>query len=210
MTGMSDMTDATGITDAVATRRALLAGALGVGTLGALAPGLAADAAAPIPTTPGDYFLRIDGIPGESLDDRHRDWIELLTFSWGVSSSVNPLTTSPGAPASKSTPVDFTFVAHTSRASPRLFLACARGTRINNVLLEVARAGAERLVFLKVNLQDVRVASFNEAPGDDGLPLDVVRLRYVKITDTYTPQSPTGGPGTPVVAGFDFAANAAL
>jgi type VI secretion system secreted protein Hcp len=204
MTGMTEMTDA------VATRRALLAGALGVGTLGALVPGLAGEAAAPIPTTPGDYFLRVDGILGESLDDRHRDWIDLLTFSWGVSSSVNPLATSPGTPASKSAPVDFTYIARTSRASPRLFLACARGTRINNVLLEVVKPGAVQMVFLKVNLQDVRVASFNEAPGDDGLPLDVVRLRYAKLTDTYTRQRQDGSADTPVVAGFDFAANAAL
>jgi type VI secretion system secreted protein Hcp len=204
------MTDSAGTSDVVATRRALLAGALGAGTLGALAPGLAADAAAPIPTTPGDYFLRIDGIPGESLDDRHRDWIDLLTFSWGVSSSLNPLTTTPGSPASKSAPADFTFITPTSRASPRLFLACARGTKIDNVLLEVVKAGVSPLVFLKVNLQDVRVAGFNEAPGDDGLPLDVVRLRYVRLINTYVPQLSDGRPGTPVVAGFDFAANAVI
>jgi type VI secretion system secreted protein Hcp len=75
----------TDMTDAVATRRALLAGALGAGTLGALAPGLAgAAAAAPVPTNPtSDYFLRIDGIPGNSVDNRHPNWIDLLTFSWG-------------------------------------------------------------------------------------------------------------------------------
>jgi type VI secretion system secreted protein Hcp len=202
----------TDMTDAVATRRALLAGALGVGTLGALAPGFSADAAAPIPTNPSsDYFLRVDGILGESLDDRHRDWIDLLTFSWGVSSSLNPLVTSPGTPASKSKPADFVFVANSSRASPRLFLACARGTKINNVLLEVVKAGADRFTYLKVLLQDVRVASYNQAPSADfGIPLDVVNLRYVKITETFVPQTPTGAPGTPVVAGFDFAADAAL
>jgi type VI secretion system secreted protein Hcp len=204
MTGMSE------VSDAVATRRAVLAGALGVGTLGALLPGFAGEAAGPIPTTPGDYFLRVDGIPGESLDDRHPDWIELLTFSWGVSSSVNPLVPLNGPPASKSIPVDFSFIAFTSRASPKLFLACARGTRINNVLLEVVKAGAERRVYLRVHLQDVRVASFNEAPGDDGLPLDVVRLRYATLTDTYVPQLADGRPGPPVVAGFDFAANAVV
>jgi type VI secretion system secreted protein Hcp len=203
---MGEMSEA-----AVASRRALLAGALGVGTIGALVPGLGADATgAPIPTTPGDYFLRVDGMPGESQDDQHVDWIELLTFSWGVSSSLNPLATTPGTPASKSNPVDFTFVARTSRASPRLFLACARGSRINNVLLEVAKPGVQPFVFLKVLLQDVRVASFNQAPGDDGLPLDVVRLRYVKIRNTYVPQLADGRPGTPVVAGFDYAANTTI
>ncbi len=78
------------------------------------------------------------------------------------------------------------------------------------MLLEVAKPGDARLVFLKVLLQNVRVASLNQAPGDDGLPLDVVRLRYVKVTDTYVPQLPDGRPGTPVVTGFDYAANAAI
>jgi type VI secretion system secreted protein Hcp len=200
----------TEITDAVATRRAVLAGALGVGTLGALGPGFAGEAAAPIPTTPGDYFLRVDGIPGESQVLRHENWIELLTFSWGVSSSVNPLVPLNGPPASKSSPVDFTFVAYTSSASPKLFLACAKGTRINNVLLEVVKSGATSLTFLKVLLQNVRVASFNEAPGDDGRPMDVVRLRYATITDTYVPQGADGRALPAITAGFDFAANAVV
>jgi len=25
-----------------------------------------------------DAFLKIDGIPGESTDDKHKDWIEIL------------------------------------------------------------------------------------------------------------------------------------
>jgi type VI secretion system secreted protein Hcp len=28
-----------------------------------------------------DAFLKIDGIPSESTDDKHRDWIEILSFS---------------------------------------------------------------------------------------------------------------------------------
>ena len=32
-----------------------------------------------------DYFLKIDGIKGESLDDKHKDEIDVLSFSWGVS-----------------------------------------------------------------------------------------------------------------------------
>jgi type VI secretion system secreted protein Hcp len=210
MTGAPNTTDTT---DAVATRRAVLAGALGVGALGtmALGPGLAeAAAAAPIPTNPtSDYFLRVDGIPGSSTDARHVNWIDLLTFSWGASTTVSPLATTSGSPAAQSKPADF--VAQSSVASPRLFLACARGTAINNVALEVVRVGGDRPTYLKVNLQNVRVASYNEAPSaGDGIPLDVVHLRYAKVVHIFVPQRPDGSMGPEVRAGFDFAANVAI
>ena len=32
-----------------------------------------------------DAFLKVDGIPGESTDDKHKDWIEVLSFNHGVS-----------------------------------------------------------------------------------------------------------------------------
>ena len=32
-----------------------------------------------------DYFLKVDGIPGESADAKHKDEIDVLAFSWGVS-----------------------------------------------------------------------------------------------------------------------------
>jgi type VI secretion system secreted protein Hcp len=197
----------TDMTDAVATRRALLAGALGAGALGAFAPGFAGEAAAPIPTNPSSaYFLKVTNIPGSSTDSRHAGWIDLLTFSWGASTSVNPLVSTSGSPASKSKPADFVFVARSSIASPKLFLACAKGTAITSVVLEVAKLGFDPFVYVKLTLQNVRVASFDEAPSEgDGAPLDVVHLRYAKVTHSFTPQKADGTPGSAVVATFDFA-----
>lgn len=31
-----------------------------------------------------DVYLQIDGIKGESQDDRHKDWIEITSAQWGV------------------------------------------------------------------------------------------------------------------------------
>jgi len=35
----------------------------------------------------GDYFLKIDGIQGKSRDDRHKDEIDIESFSWGETQS---------------------------------------------------------------------------------------------------------------------------
>ena len=34
-----------------------------------------------------DYFLKIDGIEGESKADKHKDEIDLQSFSWGATQS---------------------------------------------------------------------------------------------------------------------------
>jgi type VI secretion system secreted protein Hcp len=42
--------------------------------------------ATPATTTAAvDYFLKLDGIPGESTDKDHKGWIEISSYSWGVS-----------------------------------------------------------------------------------------------------------------------------
>ena len=62
-----------------------------------------------------------------------------------------------------------------------------------------------------MKLETVVVTSYQTAPGEqDGWPLDVVRLDYVKITTTYTSQNADGSPATPVTAGFDYLLNKAL
>ncbi|MPZ51099.1 MAG: hypothetical protein GEU75_17675 [Dehalococcoidia bacterium] len=31
-----------------------------------------------------DYFLKVDGIEGESVDDKHPNEIDVLSWNWGV------------------------------------------------------------------------------------------------------------------------------
>nr|NIS53628.1 type VI secretion system tube protein Hcp [Phycisphaerae bacterium]NIU11189.1 type VI secretion system tube protein Hcp [Phycisphaerae bacterium]NIU59045.1 Hcp1 family type VI secretion system effector [Phycisphaerae bacterium]NIW95363.1 Hcp1 family type VI secretion system effector [Phycisphaerae bacterium] len=49
---------------------------------------------------PGDVFLQIEGIPGESTDEKHKDWIEILSYSHGVSQSGAGSRSSGGAATS--------------------------------------------------------------------------------------------------------------
>ena len=39
---------------------------------------------------PSDIFAKLGDIKGESLDAKHKDEIEVLSFSWGVTNTVTP------------------------------------------------------------------------------------------------------------------------
>ena len=49
---------------------------------------------------PSDIFAKLGDIKGESLDAKHKDEIEVLSFSWGVTN-----TAAPGAAAGAVGPV---------------------------------------------------------------------------------------------------------
>src|SRR5262245_28480544 len=173
--------------DHTASRRTLLAGTLGGSALGGLVLGSAEAAeAVTIPTDPTSvFFLAVDGIPGDSVDAHFEKTIDVLDWSWGVRSAISP--TNTGSGAGKSKPQPFTVVARTGSASPKLFLACAKGTHIKTATLSARRSGAGAQVYLTIKLQNLFVTSYEVAPlPTDAGPIDVVQLEYGAVTVTYT------------------------
>jgi type VI secretion system secreted protein Hcp len=152
-----------------------------------------------------DYFLKVDGIPGESADAKHKDEIDVLAFSWGVSQT-EAASSGGGGAAGKAMFDDLLVVARTSRASPLLWLACASGTHIASAVLTCRRGGKSAVEFLKITLSDVVVASYELDSSDEGPPLDQLGLAYAKIETQYTPVDPTGKAQAVVKAGWDLAA----
>lgn len=151
-----------------------------------------------------DYFLRVDGIPGESADAEHRGEIDVLAFSWGVSQTGDPAARS-GAGSGKAAFDDLLVVARTSKASPLLWLACAAGTHIKTAVLACRRSGKAAVEFLTITMSDVVVASYELDSSDDGPPLDQIGLAYARLETQYTPVDPTGKAQAPVKAGWDLA-----
>jgi type VI secretion system secreted protein Hcp len=64
-----------------------------------------------------DMFLKLDGIPGESRDSKHKGEIEIESFSWGASNSGSAAHGSGGG-AGKVAMQDFSFVTRVSRRRP--------------------------------------------------------------------------------------------
>lgn len=157
-----------------------------------------------------DYFLRIDGVSGESLDAKHKGEIDVESWSWGEAHPAAPGAGS-GAGSGKVQMQDFTFTTRVSKASPSLMVACASGKHFKSAVLTARKAGKGQQEFLTFSLSDVLVSAYQTggAEGED-VPGDSVSLNFSKIQVEYKPQNPDGSLGTSIKAGWDVKQNKAL
>lgn len=138
-----------------------------------------------------DYFLKLDGIDGESMDSKHKKEIQLEGWSWGETQSGSGAF-GGGSGAGKVAMGDFNFTMLTNSASPVLFLACATGKHIKKAVLTCRKAGTEQQEYLKITFTEVLVSSFQISGGGSVLPADSVSLNFSQIEVEYRPQSADG------------------
>jgi type VI secretion system secreted protein Hcp len=157
-----------------------------------------------------DIFLKLDGIAGESLDDKHRNEIEVESFSWGVSQS-GTLAFGSGGGEGKAQFQDFHFTTGASKASPALFKACATGVHLKEAVLTVRKAGDDRpLDYYFVKMNDVLVSSYQSGGHGGANPTESLSLNFAKIEFSFAPQKPDGSLDAKITAGWDLKANKAL
>ncbi|MEW5801051.1 MAG: type VI secretion system tube protein Hcp [bacterium] len=157
-----------------------------------------------------DAFVKIDGIPGESTDDKHKDWIEVLSYSFGISQPTSSTVSSAGgASAERANFQDFSIVKMLDKASPKLALACASGTHIKEITIELCRAGGDKVPYMEYKMNEAIISSVQVGGGGGGEPTESLTFNYAKIQWTYTQQKRADGtPGGKVSAGWDLAKNA--
>ena len=105
-----------------------------------------------------DIFAKIGDIKGESTDDKHKDEIDVLSYSWGVTQT-GTLAFGGGAGAGKAQFSDFNFTTNVSKASPVLFLSCATGEHIKEATITVRKAGKGQQEYLILKMSDVLISS---------------------------------------------------
>lgn len=137
-----------------------------------------------------DCFLKIDGVPGESTDHKHKEWIEILSYSHGVSQPGSGSASSGGArSAERVDHQDFSVVKVLDKASPKLNLYCCTGKHIGTVKMELCRATGDKQKYMEYTMNDVIVSSVRpggSAQGGEALPLEEVAFNYGKIEWVYT------------------------
>ncbi len=154
-----------------------------------------------------DYFLKIKGIEGESFDAKHKNEIDVLSWSWGESQS-GTHAAGGGGGAGKVNMQDFSFVMKVNKASPKLFLACANGEHIPEATLVCRKAGKEQQEFLTIKLSDCLVSSF-QTGGTTGSSYESesVSLNFSKIQYEYRAQKADGTLDGAIKGGYDLKQN---
>jgi len=155
----------------------------------------------------GDMFLMLDGIKGESADDKHKGEIDIESFSWGLSQSGSGSRGS-GMGTGKVDIADITFQKHVDKASPTLMLACANGKHITKGKLTLRKAGENPLEYLTVDLESILVSSYQVGGSNGGgIPTESISLNFVKVKTEYWTQSDKGAKGENANFSWDVAKN---
>ena len=155
-----------------------------------------------------DYFLKIEGIEGESADQEHKGWIDCLTWAWGETQS-GTMAYGGGGGAGKVSMQDFHFTMRVCKASPKLLEACASGEHYKSATIIARKAGKTQQKFLKIKFSECLVSSFQTGGSGSGdvVPVDQISLNYSKIEYEYKEQKADGSMGGGVQAGYDLKAN---
>src|SRR4249920_2204680 len=128
-----------------------------------------------------DIFAKIGDIKGESMDSKHKDAIEVLSWSWGVQQS-GTMAHGGGGGEGKASFNDFNFTHHVDKASPVLLKACATGEHIKDATITIRKAGKGQQEFLIIKMNDILITSVNPSGGGDAPAIaEHVALQFAKV-----------------------------
>ena len=138
-----------------------------------------------------DIFAKIGDITGESLDAKHKDEIEVLSFSWGVANA-GPSASGSGSGAGKATFQELSIVHGIDKATPALLKACATGVHIKDATITHRKGGKGQQEFLIVKLNDVTITAVSHGGSQDSPYVESVQLKFAKVDLEYKAQKPDG------------------
>jgi type VI secretion system secreted protein Hcp len=153
-----------------------------------------------------DMFMKLDPVKGESQDDKFKDQIEVLSWSWGITQPAN-MHTGTGGGTAKLTVQDLTFTHGVDRASPDLIKYCTTGKHFQSAVLVCRKAGGDAMTYLTIELDQVMITNVRDGCQGETLTQSVT-LTFRKFNYGYTQQTRVGTGGTTMKWGHDITSNA--
>jgi type VI secretion system secreted protein Hcp len=157
-----------------------------------------------------DVYLQIDGIKGESMDDKHKDWIECTSVTWGVKQPRSATaSTGGGHTAERCEHEEVVIDKLADLASPILLQTCSAGKTIPKAKLEFMRADGQgdRVKYFEIELENVLIGAIKPKVEEGAIIQEKVGLKFSKIKWKYTQQKVSGGAGGNTSGGWDLATN---
>ena len=152
-----------------------------------------------------DFFLKLDGINGESADQNHKNEITVLSFSWGASQTTSVSGTG-GSGAGKASLADLTVMKNYDASSSLLYKSLLKGTHIATGVLTAVKSGGDGSPFIKIELGELFVTSI-QVSGSSEIPAESVSFSYNTIKTTYAKQDEKGNLTQQAAINYDLKAN---
>ena len=154
-----------------------------------------------------DMFLMLDDVKGESADEKHKEEIDVLAWSWGMSQS-GTTHVGGGGGAGKVAVQDISITKYVDKSTPNLVKSCCIGKHYDKAVLVVRKAGEKPLEYLKITMEEVLIANLSTggSGGEDRLTENVT-LNFAKFKVEYTPQKKDGTGDAIVEAVYHIAQN---
>jgi len=157
-----------------------------------------------------DAYLQIEGIKGESTDDKHKNWIEVSHVAWSVHQPrADSVSTSGGLTIGRAELSNLSFKKLADLSSPILQQHCAMGKTIPKAVFEFMRADGEGkpINYYRVELENVMISGVNPTSGDSGTITEQVFFAFSKMKWQYTKQGIQGGTEGKTAGGWDCASH---
>jgi type VI secretion system secreted protein Hcp len=140
------------------------------------------------------FFLKLEGIEGESQDSDHSGQIDVLSFSESILNA-GTYDAGTGGNTGKAVYSDVNFTKYVDKSSPTLRQYCGLGTQINTATLSCNKqAGDKKVEYWKITMHNVVITSIQSSGSggsQDPIP-ESLSFNFAGIEFDYTQQSNTG------------------
>lgn len=155
-----------------------------------------------------DMFLKLDGIKGESADDKHKGEIDIMSWSWGAAQTGSSHGGAGGG-TGKVSVSDITVMKLVDKSTTALLSQCFSGKHIKEGVLVVRKAGGSPLEYMKITFDSAIVSSVQYSGGGGERIQESISFNFAKVKCEYTPQKADGTGDAVTTAAYDISANKA-
>jgi type VI secretion system secreted protein Hcp len=158
-----------------------------------------------------DMFIKIGDIKGESQGDKHKDEIDVLSWSWGgTQSATGHIATGSGA--GKADFHDLQITKYLDKSTPKLIGAMATGQGIPEATLTLRKVGGKEAVeYVKMIMKDCIISSIQSgSSGGADRITESISINFAEFEFDYTPQKSDGSKDAVIPYKFSIAKNKPL
>ena len=154
-----------------------------------------------------DMFLKLTGIKGESEDKAHKEEIDVLAYSFGMSQSAT-MHVGGGGGGGKVAMQDVSLTKYTDKSTPELLKFCCSGKHIAEGRLIVRKAGGNPIEYFTITMKEIIISSYSTgSAGSEDRQTENVSLNFKEISFQYIEQKKDGGEGAKPDYAWNIAEN---